>query len=216
MFKKILSIILLFTIFLAQPVGFATNLYTTKTCYLYQKPSTSSKKVKIKKKTKLTFIKTVGKFYYIKVNGKKAYILKKYTEKEQKKKQGPYYIDWNKGNKLWETKSSTLLYLIDSNKYIEVKRCGGLNHFDVEPLTEQDAAALSYYSWDCHPAILYLNTKKIPCSYNTMPHGKQTIDNNNFDGHFCIHLIGSKTHGTNTIQTEHQKAIERAKEYLAR
>ena len=43
-----------------------------------------------------------------------------------------------------------------------------------------------------------------------MPHGDQTITDNGYDGQFCLHMIDSKTHGSDTVNTEHQKAIRMA------
>ena len=45
---------------------------------------------------------------------------------------------------------------------------------------------------------------------NGMPHGTQTIKDNNFDGHFCIHFYGSKTHGTKKVDEMHQNCVAEA------
>ena len=45
---------------------------------------------------------------------------------------------------------------------------------------------------------------------NTMPHGDQTITNNGYDGQFCLHMLDSKTHGSDSVNSEHQKAIRMA------
>ncbi|MFS8501624.1 MAG: hypothetical protein FWJ59_07465, partial [Caldicoprobacter sp.] len=57
------------------------------------------------------------------------------------------------------------------------------------------------------PIIVQVNGKKMAASMNGMPHGGSTIANNNFAGHFCIHFYGSRTHGTNRVDPEHQAAI---------
>ena len=43
-----------------------------------------------------------------------------------------------------------------------------------------------------------------------MPHGDQTITDNGYDGQFCLHLYNSRTHGSDSINSEHQKAIYNA------
>jgi len=50
----------------------------------------------------------------------------------------------------------------------------------------------------------------VAVSFVTQPHGSQTIRNNNFDGQFCIHMTGSKTHGGNKVDSAHQAAINKA------
>ena len=40
--------------------------------------------------------------------------------------------------------------------------------------------------------------------------GTQTIKDNNFDGHFCIHFYGSKTHGTKKVDEMHQNCVAEA------
>ena len=58
--------------------------------------------------------------------------------------------------------------------------------------------------------ILQASGQYVACSINTVPHGDQTITDNNYDGQFCLHMTGSITHGTSTENEEHQKSIERA------
>jgi hypothetical protein len=45
---------------------------------------------------------------------------------------------------------------------------------------------------------------------NGMPHGGQQINNNDFQGHFCIHFKGSKTHKGNRMDATHQAAVKLA------
>jgi len=43
-----------------------------------------------------------------------------------------------------------------------------------------------------------------------MPHGGDSIADNNFDGHHCIHFTNSRTHGSNKVCSLHQAAIKKA------
>jgi hypothetical protein len=93
-----------------------------------------------------------------------------------------------------------------------VIRYGGTNHADCEPLTAADTAVIKRiyggrFSWDRKPIIVQVNGKKMAASMNGMPHGEYSIRNNNFPGHFCIHFYGSRTHGTNRIDPDHQAMI---------
>ena len=37
-----------------------------------------------------------------------------------------------------------------------------------------------------------------------------SIDDNNFEGHFCIHFSGSKTHGSKKVDDMHQQCVKEA------
>ena len=45
---------------------------------------------------------------------------------------------------------------------------------------------------------------------NGMPHGSDSIKDNDFDGHHCIHFTNSRTHGTTVVCALHQAAIRKA------
>jgi hypothetical protein len=104
------------------------------------------------------------------------------------------------------------LYDIHSGTSIRIKRMGGHNHADVEPATKKDTAKLAKlgYSWNARPAILKVSGKYIACSFNTKPHGDQTLTSNGYNGQFCLHMLGSKTHGSDSVNSEHQSAIRKA------
>ena len=58
--------------------------------------------------------------------------------------------------------------------------------------------------------ILQASGQYVACSINTMPHGDQTITDNNYDGQFCLHMVNSRTHDTETINPNHQACIRKA------
>ena len=104
------------------------------------------------------------------------------------------------------------LYDIESGLRLKIKRMGGTSHADVEPASKSDTAKLKKmgYSWDRRPAILYSEGKFVACSFATQPHGDQTISGNGYNGQFCLHMVGSKTHGSDQVDADHQAAIRRA------
>ena len=61
-----------------------------------------------------------------------------------------------------------------------------------------------HWSWKRRPVLVKYNGHVYAASMNGMPHGTQTISGNNFDGHFCIHFYGSKTHGSKKVDAMHQ------------
>ena len=60
------------------------------------------------------------------------------------------------------------------------------------------------------PLGLVIGGKNIAASMNGMPHGGESISNNSFVGHFCIHFTNSRTHGTNRVDPDHQAAVKTA------
>lgn len=91
----------------------------------------------------------------------------------------------------------------------------GTNHLDVEPLTAADTAILlqingGEFSWRRRPMLVKHNGHVYAASIYSEPHGQQTIYNNNFDGQFCLHFFGSKTHGTDEVKRDHQEAVAEA------
>jgi LysM repeat protein len=99
-----------------------------------------------------------------------------------------------------------------------VKRRGGTNHADCEPLTAADTAVIKQiyggrFSWNRKPIIVQVGGKKMAASMNGMPHGGSSIKGNNFSGHFCIHFYGSKLHGKGRVDAQHQAMVKVAAGY---
>ncbi|MBQ9408966.1 MAG: hypothetical protein IJU28_06215 [Clostridia bacterium] len=127
--------------------------------------------------------------------------------------------DWFKSNIQSEFYKGRVATVTDVNSRIswKVKRKGGSNHADVEPLTAADTAAMKkacgsdFMTWHRRAIWVSLDGKKYAASMNCMAHGLCNITNNNFDGHFCIHFTNSRTHGTDKVDADHQNAIKRAR-----
>ena len=125
-------------------------------------------------------------------------------------------MNWFKGgsNVLRKGHYGTI-YDIDTGISLRIKRMGGHYHADVEPASATDTAKLlrvagGHFSWDSQGVILKANGKYVACAINTKPHGDQTIHNNKYNGQFCLHMTGSKTHASSKENSSHQSAINRA------
>jgi len=103
---------------------------------------------------------------------------------------------------------------IKTGKVFTVKRWSGGNHIDAEPASASDTATMKsiygHWSWKRRPVLVKYNGHVYAGSMNGMPHGTQTIKGNNFDGHFCIHFYGSKTHGSKKVDAMHQNCVAEA------
>lgn len=102
----------------------------------------------------------------------------------------------------------------DTRKAFKVRRLYGSSHADVEPLTAEDTAIMKSiygeWSWDRRAIIVSVNGHHIAASMNGMPHGGEEIKDNDFDGQFCIHFKGSKTHTGDKVDPDHQAAVRKA------
>ena len=103
---------------------------------------------------------------------------------------------------------------IKTGKVFTVKRWSGANHADCEPLTKEDTAIMKkiygHWSWRRRAVLVKYNGHVYAASMNGMPHGTGVVTGNNFDGHFCIHFYGSKTHGSKKVDSMHQSCVAEA------
>lgn len=104
---------------------------------------------------------------------------------------------------------------VDSGLSWQVKRSGGTNHADVQPLTAADTAKMKQayggkWSWTRHAIWVTIDGQRYAASMNGMPHGSGSIKDNNFDGHHCIHFLNSRTHTGNRLDAAHQAAVQKA------
>lgn len=133
------------------------------------------------------------------------------------------------------------VYDIRSGRTFNIKRTYGYNHADCETLTAQDTKIMleiygGEWSWERRPIIITTNGKKYAASMAGMPHagvdsapadayvksrsggygGGSNLDavkGNNMNGVFDVHFLNSKTHGTNKVDSNHQKALKEAAEW---
>ena len=235
--NTIIAILVLMTVASCCACAFAGSSYTayiSKKTYIYKKASASSAKTSVGVNTKIYVTGAKGNYYKVKNSSKKVtgYVLKSCVSRSKVStgssasktsdtsspswKSKVVKMDWFKtGKNVLKNGSYGYIYDIDTGITVRIKRMGGSNHADVEPATASDTAKLKKisggkFSWDSHAVILNAGGKYVACAINTMPHGSQTIRNNNYNGQFCLHMVGSLTHGTASVNSAHQAAIDRA------
>jgi len=131
---------------------------------------------------------------------------------------------------------------INSGTTFSGKKTYGSNHADVETLTTGDTAILKSilggsWTWTRRPIVVFYNGYAIPASMAAYPHagndgakataytswrsggygGGSNLDavkNNNMHGVIDIHFKGSKTHGSNRVDANHQNAVKKAANYI--
>jgi hypothetical protein len=120
----------------------------------------------------------------------------------------------------------------------KLKRTYGYNHADCETLRLKDTEILKQiyggqWSWERRAVIVEINGQKIAASITGMPHAGRddqpaniqvsnrskgygygynldAVKGNGMDGHIDIHFLGSKTHGTNRVDPQHQAKVKEA------
>lgn len=144
---------------------------------------------------------------------------------------------WTQANKVFARGSNAKVIDVRTGKSFNIKRTYGGNHADCEALTKEDTKIIKEiwggFSWTRRPVIVVINGRYLAASMAAMPHagldskpanvtvsgrsggyGKgtnlDTVKNNGMDGHFDIHFKNSRTHGTNKVDSAHQKAVQEA------
>ena len=122
---------------------------------------------------------------------------------------------FNRSSGTFKDGSTAIVTDVKTGISFTVRRLGGTNHADVEPATKFDAWQMyrvygQSWSWTRRAIVVTVGGKNIAASMNGKPHGGESISNNNFVGHFCIHFTNSRTHGTNRVDADHQNAVKTA------
>lgn len=119
-------------------------------------------------------------------------------------------VPWEEADKLFPKFDRAQIIDVDTRLAFWVQRRAGSEHADVQPLTKQDTEIMNTiyqgkWSWQRKAIIVELeNGRRLAASMHGMPHGAGAIQGNNFKGHFCIHFLGSTTHGSKKPNTAHQ------------
>lgn len=93
-----------------------------------------------------------------------------------------------------------------------VRHLGGSNHADSEPLTPADTAVMKQlfggrWSWSKRPVLLEVEGRLLAASIAGMPHGVESIFDNDFGGHFDVYFLNSRSHNTNSLDPQHQQNV---------
>jgi peptidoglycan hydrolase-like protein with peptidoglycan-binding domain len=160
------------------------------------------------------------------------------SSKDSKLEPGAYLDWWEVVRDEFSIGATAQVIDYRTGKTFNIKRTYGTNHADAETLTKEDTAIMKElwggkWSWTRRPVIIVLGERRIAASIAAMPHaGRDSapagaiiknrsvgygtgsnldkIKGNNMDGHFDVHFLNSRTHGTNRKDTGHQNAIREA------
>ncbi len=121
-------------------------------------------------------------------------------------------IEWSEAKKILKRGSKFRIMDFYTGKTYYAIMVGGYNHVDFEPATKEDTATMKStyggkWSWTRRPVLVRLNSRWYAGSVNGMPHGYETIPNNDMYQQVCLHFKGSRTHGTASTCSQHQRCV---------
>jgi hypothetical protein len=122
-------------------------------------------------------------------------------------------IDWHTANALIVSRGASVTVIdVRTGIYWQMARLGGDLHADMETVTAEDTVNMHRafnHTWTWNPRAVWVivNGRTLAASINGMPHGAVTNPNNNVNGHFCLHFLGSWAHGATTPDPRHQNAV---------
>ncbi len=124
-------------------------------------------------------------------------------------------IDWREVHRDFHYDSEALLEDLETGRTFRIFRYGGIDHADCEPLTALDTAIMEdiyggEWSWRRRAVIIHLDGRRLAGSMTGMPHMGYKIDDNDFDGHFCLHFKGSVIHGPRNVDDAHHVMYHKA------
>ncbi len=124
-------------------------------------------------------------------------------------------VPWTTARNIFTVGSVATVIDVETGLSFKAMRRGGYYHADAEPLTKYDTEIIKRmyggsFSWDRRAIVVQIGGYSIAASMNGMPHAEQSILDNGFPGHFCIHFLGSRIHKTGAIDDRHQAMVKRA------
>lgn len=163
------------------------------------------------------------------------------TSKAPSRSSRGYAMPWSQASTVFAKGMVATITDVATQKTFKLQRTYGHNHADVEPVTAADAQIIKSiwggWSWARRAVIVTVNGQNIAASMAAMPHAGldnkpanvyvygrsggygygmnlDAVKNNATDGHMDVHFAGSKTHGTNRVDSKHQAMVQKAAQYL--
>jgi len=124
-------------------------------------------------------------------------------------------VDWfESGRYIFPRGATARVIDLKTGRSFNVKRTGGTNHADSEPVSAVDARTIQEiwggWDWERRAVIVEIGGARIAASMNGMPHGYEAIGNNAMQGHLCVHFYNSRLHVNNRECPQHQAMVKRA------
>lgn len=124
-------------------------------------------------------------------------------------------LPWEQVKQIFPIGDTARVFDLETGLSFRVHRHGGHLHADCEPFSPKDTAIMfaifdGKWSWERRSVIVEVGEYRIAGSINGQPHGRYTLRENNFPGHFCVHFYQSRLHKNGKIDPTHQRMILKA------
>lgn len=127
-------------------------------------------------------------------------------------------MDWEYASWIFDTGNTAVVTDVATGKSFQIKRYGGSNHSDSEPMTAADTAIMKdiyggQWNWTPRAVLVTVGSKVLAASMAGMPHSFDSIPDNDFAGHFDLYFLNSRTHYDNSLDEGHQRMVLKAAGY---
>ncbi len=144
---------------------------------------------------------------------------------------------WEEASKIFKIGMTAKVTDVKTGKTFSIVRTYGGNHADCEAKTAADSKKIKEiwggWSWERRAIIVETGGRRIAASMTAMPHAGvdkspankyissrsggygrganlDKVKNNGMNGVIDVHFLNSRTHGTNKVDKNHQKAVKEA------
>jgi LysM repeat protein len=119
---------------------------------------------------------------------------------------------WTEARYVFPVGATAVVTDFVTKRTFRVKYTMGGNHADCEPVSAADATTMKSiwggaYSWTPRAVIVTINGRKLAAASHSYPHDGDSIADNNYPGHFCIHFLHSTRHVDGLEQASMQKQV---------
>lgn len=119
---------------------------------------------------------------------------------------------WTEARYVFPVGATAVVTDFVTKRTFRVKYTMGGNHADCEPASAADAATMKSiwggaYAWTPRAVIVTVNGRKLAAASHSYPHDGDSIADNTYSGHFCIHFLHSTRHMDGLEQASMQKQV---------
>lgn len=119
---------------------------------------------------------------------------------------------WTEARYVFPVGATAVVTDFVTKRTFRVKHTMGGNHADCEPASAADAATMKSiwggaYAWTPRAVIVTINGRKLAAASHSYPHDGDSIADNAYPGHFCIHFLHSTRHVDGLEQASMQKQV---------
>jgi len=108
-------------------------------------------------------------------------------------------LHWHEVRELLPTSTQIQIFDIGTGIVYHMSVLSSGNHADVEPVTAWDTFLLlesfsGVMTWSARPVWVTVGDRTFSAAIHSMPHDISIIQDNDMDGHVCLHFYGSTQH----------------------